>query len=426
MREYLLGSCGLLALISVVCHQVSGQETPCGAGLQCVSQLSCPTFISARNRLETLSKGTPERARLLQKLRSLVCNKERREICCEVSTPTPGSSTDPDSPSYLPSLEEDQCGLEGGSAAFVLGGEDTSIGEFPFLGLLGKERGGTVQWFCGGSIINKWFVLSAAHCGDRVDYVRLGEWKVVDPECEDLEHCQTERRRGEEECGATSDQCQRASQGVDCQTVKGVRTCTAPYQDITVAKKIIHPDYELTRLGLAVNDIMLLKLSRPAVFNNFVRAVCLPSPSLEQFGEVGASKFGNNLPTVVGWGRTSNSRRGGPVSSAPTDVQQKLQMPTRDYGDCLARWQNVLRAVNSDADLEGELSPSLHLCAGGEDGKDSCNGDSGGPLLARKSRISPWQLVGVVSGGTSRCGIGAPGIFTRVTQYREWIRNNLN
>ena len=44
-----------------------------------------------------------------------------------------------------------------------------------------------------------------------------------------------------------------------------------------MAKKIIHPDYELTRLGLAVNDIMLLKLSRPAVFNNFVRAVCLPS-----------------------------------------------------------------------------------------------------------------------------------------------------
>ena len=226
----MLGSCGLLALISVVCHQVSGQETPCGAGLQCVSQLSCPTFISARNRLETLSKGSRERARLLQKLRSLVCNKDRREICCEVSTPPPGSSTDPDSPSYLPSLEEDQCGLEGGSAAFVLGGEDTSIGEFPFLALLGKERGGTVQWFCGGSIINKWFVLSAAHCGDRVDYVRLGEWKVVDPECEDLEHCQTERRRGEEECGATSGQCQRASQGIDCQTVKGVRTCTAPYQ----------------------------------------------------------------------------------------------------------------------------------------------------------------------------------------------------
>ena len=71
-------------------------------------------------------------------------------------------------------------------------------------------------------------------------------------------------------------------------------------------------------------------------------------------------------------------------------------------------------------------SPSLHLCAGGEDGKDSYKGDSGGPLMARRTRLDPWQLVGVVSGGTKRCGIGAPGIFTRVTQYRQWIRNNLN
>ena len=39
----------------------------------------------------------------------------------------------------------------------------------------------------------------------------------------------------------------------------------------------VHPDYELTGLGLAVNDLMLLKLSRPAVFNDFVQPVCLPS-----------------------------------------------------------------------------------------------------------------------------------------------------
>ena len=77
--------------------------------------------------------------------------------------------------------------------------------------------------------------------------------------------------------------------------------------------------------------------------------------SLDQFGELDASKFGNNLPTVVGWGRTSN-RREGPLSSASTDVQQKLKMPTRDHGDCLARWQDVLKALNSNVvDLAGEL-----------------------------------------------------------------------
>merc|ERR1711874_816828 len=128
-----------------------------------------------------------------------------------------------------------------------------------------------------------------------------------------------------------------------------------------------------------------------------------------------ASKFGNNLPTAVGWGRTTESRVQGPSRSAPTDIQQKLKMPAVDNGDCIARWRNIL-----NVNLTGELSPSLHLCAGGEEGEDSCIGDSGGPLMIRRSRLSPWQLVGVVSGGTSRCGIGAPALFTWVTQYRQW------
>ena len=73
---------------------------------------------------------------------------------------------------------------------------DTEIGEFPFMALLGSGQEGNITWSCGGSIINKvdlanifskiflqniftkWFVLSAAHCGPTVDFVRLGEWKA--------------------------------------------------------------------------------------------------------------------------------------------------------------------------------------------------------------------------------------------------------
>ena len=39
----------------------------------------------------------------------------------------------------------------------------------------------------------------------------------------------------------------------------------------------VHPDYGFTSHTIAENDIMLLKLSRPAVYNNFVQPVCLPS-----------------------------------------------------------------------------------------------------------------------------------------------------
>ena len=48
-------------------------------------------------------------------------------------------------------------------------------------------------------------------------------------------------------------------------------------QDIAVADLKIHPDFGRTSIGLADNDIMLVKLSRPAVFNDFVQPVCLPS-----------------------------------------------------------------------------------------------------------------------------------------------------
>ena len=221
MREYLLVLLVLLVLISVA-PQVSGQDTPCGAGLQCVSAGSCPSFDTERARLDTLTRGSQEWQRLLKKLRSLVCNKEERNVCCQVPAPPP--PTGPDSPSYLPSLEDEQCGVEGGGAAFVLGGENTTIGEFPFLGLLGKVKGKgkNIKWSCGGSIINKWFVLSAAHCGEDVDYVRLGEWKVVDPECEDLDYC----KRGEK-CGG---ECEQVNKKIDCETIKDVETCTAPYQ----------------------------------------------------------------------------------------------------------------------------------------------------------------------------------------------------
>ena len=97
---------------------------------------------------------------------------------------------------------------------------DTKIGEFPFMALLGSGQEGNITWKCGGSVINKWFVLSAAHCGPNVDYVRLGEWKVVDPECERLDYC-------ERECDG---QCESANQRIDCETVNGVETCTEPYQ----------------------------------------------------------------------------------------------------------------------------------------------------------------------------------------------------
>ena len=73
---------------------------------------------------------------------------------------------------------------------------------------------------------------------------------------------------------------------------------------------------------------------------------------------------------------------------------------------------------------------------GGETGKDSCKGDSGGGLfiqvkhfallpcylqdhftyqhILQREQYKPWFLIGVVSFGSKKCGSGVPGIYTRV------------
>ena len=67
---------------------------------------------------------------------------------------------------------------------------------------------------------------------------------------------------------------------------------------------------------------------------------------------------------------------------------------------------------------------STQLCAGGEFAKDSCDGDSGGPLM-RQVQGSNWYLEGIVSFG-NRCGLeGWPGVYTKVSEYTDWIQANL-
>lgn len=52
---------------------------------------------------------------------------------------------------------------------------------------------------------------------------------------------------------------------------------------------------------------------------------------------------------------------------------------------------------------------------------DSCSGDSGGPATAKTS--AKTKLVGIVSWGPDRCGAPKmPGVYTKVSQYTEWVR----
>ena len=62
-------------------------------------------------------------------------------------------------------------------------------------------------------------------------------------------------------------------------------------------------------------------------------------------------------------------------------------------------------------------------------GKDSCNGDSGGPLMVHKYDEEIYQRtayqIGLVSFGTETCGVGIPGVYTKVAKFLPWIAKNL-
>ena len=55
-------------------------------------------------------------------------------------------------------------------------------------------------------------------------------------------------------------------------------------------------------------------------------------------------------------------------------------------------------------------------------GKDSCQGDSGGPLVSKATDIDTgYSLIGVVSWGSGCASPNYYGVYTKVSNYLDWI-----
>ncbi|XP_043822942.1 anionic trypsin-like [Dromiciops gliroides] len=152
----------------------------------------------------------------------------------------------------------------------IVGGETCQEASVPYQASLNSG-----YHFCGGSLINEQWVVSAAHCYKSRIQVRLGEHNI------------------------------EATDGSE--------------QFIDSEKVIRHPGYSYWTLD---NDIMLIKLKTPAVLNDHVGTISLPKA---------CAPAGTNC-LISGWGNTLSSGVNYP------DLLQCLNAPVLSEADCKASY----------------------------------------------------------------------------------------
>ncbi|CAG7823759.1 unnamed protein product [Allacma fusca] len=163
-------------------------------------------------------------------------------------------------------------------------------------------------------------------------------------------------------------------------------------QTVQAIKLFIHADYDDET---QVNDITLLKVSPKFKFNDKVQAVVLPAKTYDPKPNI-------NM-WFAGWGRL--------VEDGETpDILHEVTLPIIQRARC--------KAVLADYTITDN-----HLCAGGRGGKDTCEGDSGGPMYLIEGEKQ--TQVGIVSWGLGCAEVGLPGVYTRVSSYLDWISEKM-
>ncbi|XP_030562049.1 serine proteinase stubble [Drosophila novamexicana] len=215
--------------------------------------------------------------------------------------------------------------------------------------------------FCGGSLITNNHILTAAHC-----VARMTSWDVAALTA----HLGDYNIR-------TDFEVQHVSR--------------------RIKRLVRHKGFEFSTLH---NDIAILTLSEPVPFSTEIQPICLPTSPAQQ-----SRSYSGQVATVAGWG---SLRENGPQPS----ILQKVDIPI---------WANAECAQKYGRAAPGGIIESM-ICAG-QAAKDSCSGDSGGPMIVNEG--SRYTQVGIVSWGIG-CGKGQyPGVYTRVTSLLPWIYKNI-
>ncbi|XP_021181486.3 uncharacterized protein LOC110370085 isoform X2 [Helicoverpa armigera] len=236
---------------------------------------------------------------------------------------------------------------------------ESEFGEYPWQTAILKKDPKESVYVCGGTLIDSLHIMTAAHCVKSYKgfelRVRLGEWDVN----RDVEFY--------------------------------------PYIERDIVSVHVHPLYYA---GTLDNDLAILKMDHPVEWTKFphISPACLPDKYTDYAGQ---------RCWTTGWGKDAFGDYG-----KYQNILKEVDVPILSHGQCQQQLRQTRLGYNY------ELNPGF-LCAGGEEGKDACKGDGGGPLVCERS--GTWQIVGVVSWGIGCGQPGVPGVYVKVAQYLDWI-----
>ncbi|KAJ8730758.1 hypothetical protein PYW08_002171 [Mythimna loreyi] len=240
----------------------------------------------------------------------------------------------------------------------IVGGSPTTIDKYPYMSNM-QYGLHTIWWYtaCGGSLLTTTSVLSAAHCyyGDVTE-----EWRVI---------------------LGTSD--------------RWVGGTMHP-----VSQLVLHAEYSHATLD---NDIAIIRLSVPAVYSDVIKPARIPGSNYVLAD--------NTSLTTVGWGEVSEE------DPYPHQLHH-VDVYSINQELCVERYAYL--KTQPGYEQYYDVTDNM-LCAGILDvgGRDSCSGDSGGPLAHHNDII-----VGVVSWGYLCAHPVYPGVYARVSRYTDWIVAN--
>jgi secreted trypsin-like serine protease len=263
---------------------------------------------------------------------------------------------------FLPALAA--LALLPAQAHAVVGGQDVPAGKYPFVAYV--DISGEAS--CTGDLIAPTWVLTAGHCA-----AVSGAFGIP--------------------LGATPPP---SSYTVTLGTVNADHSGGE-----TIPVRSVHadPDYFVTN-GTG-HDVSLLELEHPAT-----------APPVQIATTVDRPRWGpGDLLTIAGFGLTRED-------GSPPPRMQEAQVPRVSDADCSTAYSNT-EPVAGDA-----FDPQTALCAGyPQGGVDTCEGDSGGPLLVIFGFGA--RLVGSTSYGEGCARPGKPGVYAKLTSgpVRSFIRS---